>query len=1066
MGNSQRKLSKSEVVRDPSCNRCKLHLTSEHICLLGDELSQKDILIVGEAPGVQEEKEGRLFIGRAGRLLRETLEDCDFSEGDYSIINSVSCRPPDNRTPKPKEIRACRYYVEKVTDEVEPLFVLLLGNSALQSVLDLKGIKKHRGKPIEQDGVVYLPTFAPHEVLRDPSKDGKFEADLSLFAEIVDNNGIPKEAGLNPVVVSDRDLLQEMYQDLKGGVSFDIETTCLYPWDKIAKVNTVGFGTRTTQWILPVRPFCPEADIWTEKQVERILKKLTGILADSIVIAHNGKFDALWMKVHYGVDWEIDFDTMLAHFMLDENSPHSLKYLAKTFFGAIDYDLDPTKAPWEKLVEYHAKDCFYTRKLKYLFSKRLHKEGNVKEVFNQIIMPCADLFMQAELNGFYVNVPEMGKVEKELILEVARLNKELLQYGDINYNSTQQLAELLFKKLKFKPLETTGKGAPSTKESVLKRLDHPITKAILDLRSATKLLGTYINGWKPYLVGRIIHPSFKLHGAVTGRTSCIREGSKVQIPGGTQPIEDIKVGDWVYTYDNDLKLTLRKVTNRWYMGRKKILRVNWVGTGGKTSGYLDCTPDHRLRTTSGEYVRADKLKVGEYLRWRGRYRNGEHLVALHRHSKHRNHLYAVGVKDKLRESVVVFNSIHGYVPEHVHHRDGDPLNDFPDNLEGMTKSQHHSHHMSAIMTSEEAKRRRSVASNESNNHMVTTVELLDSIYPVYDLEVEDTNNFIAEELCVHNCEHPNLQNVPRESSIRSLISAPRGWEFVEADLSQIELRIAAELSGERNMLQTFYNGDDIHWMTAVREIARAGGEADLVLKTAKRYLKQRVDYGQAIQAIMGMGVKEASKIDKEWSNHRYKAKAINFGFLYGMWFKKFRIYAEDEYGIILTEAQARASREAYFDMYPDLEEWHDRQRRYARRWGYVTTLSGRKRRLPQAQIPRDCPERREAERQAINTPVQSFGNELNLMAALQIREEFKTDTSDRIRIAGTVHDSIHFWIRRKFVSTIVPRILEIMTHPALLDTMNIRLKVPIEAEAKIGPWSTGKELDEWLISSR
>lgn len=919
--------------RNAQCTLCPLHKTADYVCLLGDERSRKQVLLVGEAPGVQEEKAGRLFIGRAGRLLRQALTRCDFSEEDYSIINSVCCRPPGNRTPKASEIKACRYWVERVFKDVHPRYVLLMGNPALNSVLDLSGITNRRGRPQEIEGIIYLPTFHPSAVLRDPNKTGAFEADLNLFAEIIDGGGVPRETGLNHVVVSNKKIVNEMLDDLHGSVSFDIETTCLYPWDKIAQVNAVGFGTRNKQWILPVNHFCPEASIWSSNQIEGIIKRLTRALDDCVVIAHNGKFDSLWMKVHFGVDWEINFDTMLAHYLLNENSSHKLKYLAQIYLGAVDYDLDPTTAPWDKFVEYHAKDLYYTRKLKYLFARRLNKEGNIKTVFEKILMPCSTLFTEAELNGFYVNVPEMGKVEQELTGQIERLGKKLKKYGDINFNSTQQLAKLLFKELKLKPTRYTDTGAASTDKSVLKRLDHPITKILLEHRSATKLLGTYISGWKPFLVGRIIHPSFLLHGTVTGRTSC---------------------------------------------------------------------------------------------------------------------------------------------------------------------------------------------------------------------------------------EHPNLQQVPRDSSIRSLITAPRGWVFVEADLSQIELRIAAELAGERNMLDTFYNGQDIHWRTAlgvivkgeteyakkaiqtasmccmrykispnrssavllqkVWEANKRGSGTDKILQLCCKYWQdkatrkgvwreptreeqpglerrlsivaekeissellrelwnyglslftsqkqeserqEKIQFADALSLLSCIGPRIAQELLDDWGEIRYKAKAVGFGFMYGMWHKTFRIYAEDDYGIKISEAEARAIRENFFNIYPALEEWHERQRRYARRWGYVISLSGRKRHLPLAQLPRDCPERRDAERKAINTPVQSFANELNFMAALQIREELRTELALKIVITGLIHDSIHFWIRRKYVSKLVPRILEIMRHPALLDTMNIKLRVPIEAEAKIGPWSKGKELEQWQSSSK
>jgi len=161
----------------------------------------------------------------------------------------------------------------------------------------------------------------------------------------------------------------------------------------------------------------------------------------------------------------------------------------------------------------------------------------------------------------------------------------------------------------------------------------------------------------------------------------------------------------------------------------------------------------------------------------------------------------------------------------------------------------------------------------------------------------------------------------------------------------------------------------------------------------------------------------------------------------------------------VDDAEAQASREAFFELYPSFTAWHDKQRRFAQVNGYVRSLSGRKRRLPAAMGGRDTPERREAQRQAINSPVQSFANELNLMAALQMRREFKKAW---FRICGTVHDAILMLVRKDMVEHVYNRGLEIMSHPDLLEDFEIEMSVPIEAEAKIGAWSTGKGLKKWL----
>lgn len=816
--------------RDPKCERCPLHKSASYVCLLGEGKTPCEIMIVGEAPGVNEEKEGRPFVGKAGQKLRKALERYDFLPEDFYITNACLCRPPGNRTPKKKEIEACSYWMDKQLKEVYPRYVLLLGNPAIQSVLGVTGITKHRGRPIEQDGVIYLPTWHPSGVIRVPSRETSFDADLRLFDEIVESGGIPETEGVSAVVVDTWKKVDTMLSDLRGGVSFDIETSCLYPWDKDARINAIGFGTSSTQWIVPIGH---EGSKWSVEDIDKIIEKLDKALLDCCLIAHNGKFDSLWMRVFYGVQWEIDFDTMLAHYLLDENSGHRLKYLSQVYLGAMEYDIDATTALWEELVEYLAKDLLYTRKLRYIFGKMLYRKGDIKEVFAKIVMPCVGLFIDAEYHGVCIDTSKMDEVEEDLTKQIVKLKRRLDKHGkDINWNSPAQIAKLLFEDAGLSVIEKTKTGAASTKESVLKRLDHPIVNDLLSYRSATKLKSTYIEGWKPYLHRNIMHPTFNLHGTVTGRLSC---------------------------------------------------------------------------------------------------------------------------------------------------------------------------------------------------------------------------------------EHPNLTNVPRDSKLRSLITAPRGWVFAEGDLSQIELRIAAELSGETHMLDIFYQGKDIHWTTAIREIARAAGKKDLVLDTAYKYRGKRLSYDQAIICLLDMGAAEAIKINKEWKEARFRAKAINFGFLYGMWFKKFRTYAEDEYGIKLTEAQAREAREAYFELYPGLLDWHERQKLYARRHGYVITLSGRRRRLPQAQALYDGPDRREAERQAINSPVQGFANEINFMAALQIKAG-DLYQQDRLRIVGTVHDSIHFWIRRKWVEQAVPMITEVMKHPALLDKMDIRLRVPVEVEVKLGPWGSGKELEQWITS--
>jgi DNA polymerase-1 len=123
------------------------------------------------------------------------------------------------------------------------------------------------------------------------------------------------------------------------------------------------------------------------------------------------------------------------------------------------------------------------------------------------------------------------------------------------------------------------------------------------------------------------------------------------------------------------------------------------------------------------------------------------------------------------------------------------------------------------------------------------------------------------------------------------------------------------------------------------------------------------------------------------------------------------------------------------------------------------TLSGRKRRLPEALSGDNSPERKAAERQAINSPVQSFANDINLMAALQLRAEYPRS---QVRICGTVHDAVLFRVKNEHVPEVYTRMMEIMRRPKLMDDMDIRLAVPIEADGQVGPWGGGTTLEKWM----
>lgn len=269
----------------------------------------------------------------------------------------------------------------------------------------------------------------------------------------------------------------------------------------------------------------------------------------------------------------------------------------------------------------------------------------------------------------------------------------------------------------------------------------------------------------------------------------------------------------------------------------------------------------------------------------------------------------------------------------------------------------------------------------------------------------------------------NLQNIPPTFGIKACIMPnDPDWVVLDCDFSQIELRIAGELSKDEALLWAYSNNVDLHTFRAM--------------------------------SVTGLSEAEWEALDpKEKKKHRGNAKPVNFGFLYGMNYPKFRQFALTDYGIDFTLEESKALREKFFEVHHGLPRWYKRQEKEALKYGYVESLSGRRRHLPNTKLdPATSREARskynEAIRQAINTPVQGFASDLKLMSLIEIDE---TIPEDKGYLIGEVHDSVILIVRREYAEEIARQVVSIMRHPRLLDELGIELAMPIEAEAAIGP---------------
>jgi uracil-DNA glycosylase family 4 len=265
----------------------------------------------------------------------------------------------------------------------------------------------------------------------------------------------------------------------------------------------------------------------------------------------------------------------------------------------------------------------------------------------------------------------------------------------------------------------------------------------------------------------------------------------------------------------------------------------------------------------------------------------------------------------------------------------------------------------------------------------------------------------------------NLQQVPRDDFIRGLFGSAPGYTFVEADFSQIELRVVAFLSRDKTMMHLYQTDQDIHAATA--------------------------------SWVLGVPMSKVSKEDRK------KAKAVNFGFVYGMGARKFVYTAFTKYDLVFSLEEAEGIRKTFFEQFQGLQPWHARQRRLVSDNRRVQSPLGRVRHLPDIDSG-DRMVRSEAERQAINSPVQSFASDLTMLSMVLLEDSLALAGVEG-RFISTVHDALLFEIRDDHVGKALPIIKRTMEDLPLKQKFGVEIDVPIKVDIKVGRyWGDAREL--------
>lgn len=186
MVEEKRERLKEFYLKIKDCRSCDLWKTKNKF-VFGSGSAEAEILFIGEAPGKNEDLQGRPFVGRAGKILDQLLASIGLTRNQVFIANVLKCRPPGNRDPRSEEVEACKGYLYRQIEIIDPRVICTLGKHSTQLILNTKkGITGLRGHIYRVDSRLVLPINHPAAVLYSPAKYGILEKDFNKIKELLE----------------------------------------------------------------------------------------------------------------------------------------------------------------------------------------------------------------------------------------------------------------------------------------------------------------------------------------------------------------------------------------------------------------------------------------------------------------------------------------------------------------------------------------------------------------------------------------------------------------------------------------------------------------------------------------------------------------------------------------------------------------------------------------------------------------------------------------------------------------------------------------------------------------
>jgi len=505
-----------DIIRDEDCTRCGLYKEAQLTCLVGDGPYPAEIMLIGEAPGWREEDLRKPFSGKAGKLLDKILASIGLDRENLFISNAVRCRPLENRTPRIKEIEACRYFLDKEIKYVKPKKIIAMGKSAILGLYEDKNFKIEtmRGKIFEYKGIKVYSTYHPAAALRRPFLTKVIRKDLKNYILGVTNG--------NEKPVKYKDINDKNEIDIWSKVAIDLE------WDiPTSAVRTMALCPVARKAYFIESPF-------------RFKPQIMNLLEDSysLKIGHNLKSDLKvclkegYIREKYLPDNNF-FCTMIASNVLDENYlQKDLEHLATMNTSMERWKTEEDFGSIKKLRIRNLKDADAAKRLYNVFSKKIVNEH--LEIPFRIDIDMMKVLVSAESHGIKIDTKELNDLDFELTKKIKKMASDI----PANPGSNKQLTEY-FNSIKIRSPENTGKGIQSWGKETLLKLSNELegkrkeaVDAIINYKKLFGIKSKFLDNLSKFLDSEdMVHPVFNQvkaigeesgdeEGTVTGRLSC------------------------------------------------------------------------------------------------------------------------------------------------------------------------------------------------------------------------------------------------------------------------------------------------------------------------------------------------------------------------------------------------------------------------------------------------------------------------------------------------------------------------------------------------------------------